>query len=63
MTKQEAISYFGTQAKLGAALGIGQPSVALWDRVPDLQQIRLEKITKGRLKADPSCWGPAKKVS
>ncbi len=53
MTKEEAISYFGTQAKLGKALKLKQPTISLWDSVPLAHQMYLEKLTGGALKADP----------
>ena len=61
MKADEAIDFYGTQGALAQALGIRQPSVARWaktGRVPALQQIRLEKLTKGRLKADPKVFKP-----
>lgn len=55
MLTKDAIAYFGSQAKLARALGIKQQSVADWrDEVPDVQQLKLERITGGALKADPS---------
>lgn len=53
MTYDEAIKYFGTQTKLGAALGITQATVSAWHRVvPPRYQYQLEVITQGRLLAD-----------
>jgi hypothetical protein len=56
MTKQEAIAYFGTQAKLGAALGRNQSTVSVWKEIPAITQLRLEEITFGALRADS--WIP-----
>lgn len=54
MTKDEAIHYFGTQAKLAAALGITQGSVAGWgDRPPIPRQYQIQVLTDGALIADP----------
>lgn len=53
MTKQDAIAYYGTQAKLAAALNLKQPTIAGWDDVPLEHQYYLEKITGGALRADP----------
>lgn len=61
MTKSDAVKFFGSQAELASALGITQPSVAEWpEQVPKLRQIQLERITKGKLQADPECYMPAK---
>ena len=56
MTKQEAIDFFGTQRKVAEALGLKQPSIALWkDPLPELRQLQLEMVTGGSLRADPHC--------
>jgi len=59
MTKAEAIQFYGTQQRLADVLGTYQGTVSSWDRVPYLQQLRLERITNGALVADPEAWGPA----
>jgi DNA-binding transcriptional regulator YdaS (Cro superfamily) len=54
MRTQDAISHFGSQAALAVALGIKQQSVQDWGEiVPKLRQLQLERLTKGKLKADP----------
>jgi hypothetical protein len=53
MTKTEAISHFGTQAKLARVLCLRQPTVCGWLKVPLEHQMYLQKITRGKLKADP----------
>jgi DNA-binding transcriptional regulator YdaS (Cro superfamily) len=54
MTKQEAITFFGTQHKLAKALGLKQPAISNWgDIVPRHHQPYLEKISGGVLKAAP----------
>jgi transcriptional repressor of cell division inhibition gene dicB len=58
VTKDDAISYFGSQAALADALGIRQPSVAGWETVPELRQLQLEIMTGGKLKADPEIKRP-----
>jgi DNA-binding transcriptional regulator YdaS (Cro superfamily) len=57
MTKQQAIQFFGTQQKLAEALGIKQHTISgSWsDRPPALRQLQIERITKGKLKADEDC--------
>ena len=53
MTRQDAIDHFKTVADLATALGITTQAVYDWgDRVPELRQLQLEKITKGALKSE-----------
>lgn len=61
MTKADAIRYYGSQKALAVALKCEQPAVAQWGEYPPaLRQIQLEKLTRGRLKAEPSAWVPTK---
>ena len=54
MTTDEAVKHYGTQQKLADALGIKQGSVSGWgDRPPVLRQLQLQRITNGKLKAEP----------
>lgn len=56
MKKSDAIAYYATQAGVAAALGIRQNSVAEWGEYPpDNRQLQMERLTKGRLKAEPGC--------
>ena len=55
MTKDDAISEFGTQVALSEALGITQGTVSSWGKVPILRQLQIEALTGGRLKADAEC--------
>jgi DNA-binding transcriptional regulator YdaS (Cro superfamily) len=52
MTKNEAVIYFGSQAALGRALGIGKASVNQWSKIPIDRQCQIEIVTGGALKAD-----------
>jgi DNA-binding transcriptional regulator YdaS (Cro superfamily) len=53
MTKQDAVSLFGSQAALARALGIGRASVNAWgDQIPIDRQCQIEIITGGKLTAD-----------
>jgi DNA-binding transcriptional regulator YdaS (Cro superfamily) len=55
MTPQRAVKHFGTQVALAASLGVSQPAVSNWvkrGRVPAIQQLALQSITAGALKAD-----------
>lgn len=54
MTTDQAIKHYGTQQKLATALGIKQGSVSGWGEYPPaLRQLQLQRLTKGRLKAEP----------
>lgn len=55
MTPQQAISHFGSQSKLAAALGLKQPSIAGWvteGKIPEPRQYQIEIVSGGKLKAD-----------
>lgn len=56
MTYQEAVRHFnGNASELARALGLGVRSVYNWrmrQRIPMLQQYRLEELTKGALKRE-----------
>ena len=57
MTFDQLIKHFGTQAKAASALGCSQPTLSNWKtrgRIPSIQQLRLEHITNGKLKAEKS---------
>jgi transcriptional repressor of cell division inhibition gene dicB len=54
MTTHEAIKHYTTQTKLANALGIKQGSVSGWGEYPPaLRQLQLQRITNGKLKAEP----------
>lgn len=53
MTKDEAITFYGSQDALARAIGVKQPTVSGWGEYPPLdRQIDIEVATGGRLKAD-----------
>jgi len=53
MTKQEVIKHFGNAANVARALDISRAAVSSWpEDIPLLRQLQLEKLTKGKLKAD-----------
>ena len=57
MTKDEALAFYAdNQSALARALGIDQSTVNKWKRIPALRQIQLERISGGRLKADPDVF-------
>jgi transcriptional repressor of cell division inhibition gene dicB len=54
MRTKDVIAHFGSQAAVARALGIAQPSVATWpEEPPPLRQLQLERLTSGKLRADP----------
>jgi transposase-like protein len=57
MTKSDAIAYFqGNVSALARAAGVHQSTVYDWGEYPpDSRQLRLQRATKGRLKAEPGC--------
>lgn len=55
MDMQSVIQHFGSKSKTARALGLAPASVTLWgDRVPSLRQLQIERLTGGKLKADPA---------
>ena len=52
MKTRDVIEHFGSQAALARAIGIKQPSIQDWGEiVPPLRQLQIEKITRGKFKA------------
>jgi DNA-binding transcriptional regulator YdaS (Cro superfamily) len=57
MRTDAAIQYFGSHSELAKALGIQAPSVYGWGEFPpDAKQLLIEKVTKGKLAAEPGCF-------
>lgn len=57
MFKTTVVDYYETQAKVAGALGITRSGVSLWpDLIPEKQAMRLERLTEGELKYDPSLY-------
>lgn len=55
MTKEEAITFYGSQDALAQAIGVKQPTVSGWgDRPPLDRQLQIELASKGQLLADIS---------
>jgi hypothetical protein len=53
MTTQEALDLYKTQQELAEALGIKQSAVSMWGKYPPpMRQLQLERLTRGRLKAE-----------
>ena len=50
------IEHFGSQVAAADALGVTQPTLSNWKKrgqIPLIQQLRIELVTKGKLKAKP----------
>lgn len=54
MKFSDVIKHFGSQASAAEALGVTQPTISMWKargRIPQLQQLRIEHATGGKLRA------------
>lgn len=59
MTIEEAVEEFGSGRKICLALGISDRNYTKWRMrgwIPQAQQLRIEKLTNGKLRADE--FGP-----
>lgn len=59
------IKHFGSQVAAAHALGVTQPTLSNWKKrgnIPQLQQMRIELVTKGKLKAQPLLPPKAKRT-
>ncbi len=57
MKKTDAIAHFDSKSKLAKVLGISHSSVSQWGEViPEKQALKLERITGGALKYEPSLY-------
>ncbi len=57
MLKKKVIEYFGNQLKTATALNLTRGSVSQWgDVIPEKQALRIEKLTDGNLKYDPTLY-------
>ena len=57
MTKSEAIAYYGgSVTRLAEALALDQSTPYSWGEYPpDKRQLQIERLTDGKLKAEPGC--------
>lgn len=56
MKTQDAIEHFGGIPELAAALGVTIPAIYQWKETPPGgRQLQIERVTKGKLKADAGC--------
>lgn len=57
MKKQDVIKHFGTQLAVAKALGVSAAAVSKWPGlIPELQAMKLERITDGKLKYNPELY-------
>lgn len=60
MRKADALELYKTPLKLAEAAGVTRSAVYMWkDTVPELTAYKLQAVTGGALKVDPSLY-PAK---
>lgn len=60
MKKIDVIAYYKTTVNLAEELNILPSAVSQWgDIIPEKQALRLEKLTEGALKYDPSLYKKA----
>lgn len=65
MKFDQVIKHFGSQVAAAEALGCSQPTLSNWKsrgRIPHIQQIRIEHLTRGKLKAQPLMPAKAKRT-
>jgi len=56
MTTEQVIKYYGSKVAIAKALEINPQALTNWgDQPPPLRQLQLEKITRGKLRADKAC--------
>ncbi|BCL70549.1 Regulatory protein cro [Vibrio nigripulchritudo SFn27] len=57
MYKSEAVDHFGNALTLAKALKITSGAISLWGEIiPEKQALKLDRLTKGSLKYDPSLY-------
>ena len=53
MKTKDAILHFGSKSQLAKNLGVSKGAISQWpDDVPELRAYQIERLTKGKLKAD-----------
>lgn len=58
MLKAMVTSYFPSNRAIAKALGISPQAVGQWDEIiPERAALKLDRITNGTLKYDPSLYG------
>lgn len=62
MNIEDVINHFGTQVAAAKKIGCSQPCLANWKArgtIPPLQQLLIQRLTRGKLKADPAILKPS----
>lgn len=57
MNFDQLIAHFGSQVAAAHKLGVTQPTLSNWKargRIPALQQLRIQHLTRGKLRAAPN---------
>lgn len=65
MTLDHLIRHFGSQVAASRALGVTQPTISNWrkrGRIPHFQQLVIEHLTRGKLKASPEILARRKRT-
>lgn len=65
MKIDQVIKHFGSQVAAADALGVQQPTISNWKtrgRIPHIQQLRIEHVTEGKLKAQPLMSSKARRT-
>lgn len=64
MTTQEAVKFYKTQVGLAAALGCAQSTIAGWGEYPPaIRQLQIERVSKGRLRAERDVFAKKRKAA
>lgn len=57
MFKKTVVAYFQRQAQVARTLGLARSTVHGWGNIiPEKQALKLERLTEGALKYDPSLY-------
>ncbi len=60
MTLDQAITHFKSQRRLAQVLAVNESCVSNWRKrkgIPAIQQLRIQKLSRNKLKADLSILG------
>ena len=57
MLTERVIEYFGSHAKVAAAIGYSRQAIYRWSKVvPEAAAYRIEACTRGKFKVDPKTY-------
>lgn len=65
MKFEQIVKHFGSQVAAATAIGCTQPTLSNWKKrgsIPQLQQLRIEMATLGKLKAKPLLPNKMRKI-